>query len=188
MAENISLRNAFEDYAMVKKEKRNVLKSLLFGTVWLSFLTKENGDKENTGRSLRLSTETHDEREAREEQEQRMGGRSRNNPTWIRNAVFCSKKIQELEKVNQGPAPLMKEAFPSPTLEDSAKMASLLLEVAIANGLEKETSAAFKTWLSEWCFIKSKILIKNLNCMSDFLSVLSFVRYHFKQCEIIISC
>lgn len=146
---NQSLRELFEDFAVERNERRLRLHSLLFGVVWLCFLSGEQQNTDNTGRTLRLSTETEEERAQREEQETRDGHRSRNNPRWIRDAVFCTKKILEMGKSSRGPAVTLKEKFPSPTLQDCPALAMALLDVARANGLENETSTDFRKWICE---------------------------------------
>lgn len=158
-ANDQQLRDTFAGYAVVvaeRKERRDALKSLLFGIVWLCFVCKEQ-DRERMGRTLRLATETDEEKVGREEQEERDGRLSKNNPCWIRNAVYCSKKILELAKSQTGPATAIVEAFPYPILEDCAAMASMLLEIALANGLGKETSAELKSWLGMF-FVKLPLL------------------------------
>lgn len=158
MTEETSLRDVFEGFAVTKMHKRDRLKTLLFGITWLTFICNPGEDKEKTGRTLRLATETEEEMRLREEQEEGQGGRSRNNPGWIRDAVFCSKKILDLHKSKRGPGPLMEKKFPSRTLEHCPAMALTLLEIARENGLETETMANFKKWISKCCFIVLTIL------------------------------
>lgn len=148
--ENESLRNIFSSFAVHKKERRDPFKSLLFGTVWLTFLCEDKEDHEKTGRTLRLSTETEMEREERQSQEESDRHRARNHPTWIRSSVFCSTKLRKMEEKEEGPAVDLREKYPSPTLEDCPKIATELLEIALENGLEKETCMDFKAWLGRF--------------------------------------
>jgi hypothetical protein len=155
------LRDLFEEFAVTKRQRRDRLRSLVFGVVWLIFFCGNEEDKEKTGRKLRLSTETDEEKRQREEQEEQQGGRSRNNPGWIRDAAFCAKKVLDLEKSKKGPAPVLKKKFPSPTLQDCPAMALALLEIAVQNGLEKETSTDFRKWMSKCYIMVLTILIAN---------------------------
>lgn len=169
--EDQALRAVFEAYAIRKKITRDPLKSLLFGVVWLTFICDLSQDKEKTGRMLRLSTETDREKEERIEAEAEDQRRSRNNPSWIRTAVYCSRRIQEMEKQGKGPAVSLRKKYPAPTLQDCPEMASVLREEAVENGLEKETSTEFKKWLGKLIYYEEEnqdisLLLNSIWCSS----------------------
>jgi hypothetical protein len=149
-ANNEALREAFDGFAVTRKEKKDPLRSLLFGTVWLAFVSPADSNRDTTGRTLRLSTETEEERDEREEQERRDGHLSRNHPKWIRSAVTCSKTILQLERQGRGPGPALRERFPSPSMANCSDIAAALLDVAFSKGLVKDTCTEFKKWLSKY--------------------------------------
>lgn len=151
-----SLRYQMGSYAV--KERRLPLESTLLGTCWLAFVRRRplkaghrrTAKSDAACRLLYERSEMDTERAAREASGVQLD-KMRTWPRWVTNSRLCAGLLQNLEKEERGPSSTIKEEFPLGQVKDLPAMSARLLDLAVRNGLGKETITNFKKWLSK-CF------------------------------------
>ena len=134
-ADQDAVRCAFLEF--VDRTKRDMFKACLFGIIWLALVgKKKSGD---TGRMLRLNTETEEEKKEREKQEQKGGRNVKQNPKWIQHAVFCSNRLEKVAFLSE----FVKD-YQNTHLEDCAEVAKVLEGHLWEQGLKKRSTSSIK--------------------------------------------